>query len=83
MAHHRLTGTRNQPSGTIASQAITTAGPDGQSPCFADLQRAIGNRAVQHLLRSGNVQAKLAISHPRDVCEQEADRVADQVLRMP
>src|SRR5436853_6792488 len=30
-----------------------------------------------------NVQTKLAISTPGDHYEQEADRVADQVMRMP
>jgi hypothetical protein len=29
------------------------------------------------------VQAKLAVSEPGDVYEQEADRVADQIQRMP
>lgn len=47
------------------------------------LQRAYGNRFVQRMLRSGLVQAKLAVSEPGDVYEQEADRVADQVMRMP
>jgi len=41
-------------------------------------QKAIGNRAVGHLL-----QAKLSINEPGDVFEQEADRVAEQVIRMP
>jgi hypothetical protein len=34
-------------------------------------------------LRSPTLQAKLTISHPHDRYEQEADRVADQVMRMP
>jgi hypothetical protein len=42
------------------------------------LQRRLGNSACQHLL-----QAKLTISHPNDIYEQEADRVADAVMRMP
>jgi hypothetical protein len=29
------------------------------------------------------LQAKLTVSQPGDVYEQEADRVADQVMRMP
>lgn len=41
-----------------------------------------GNLAVQHLFRAGAIQAKLSISHPQDPGEQEADRVADQVMRM-
>jgi len=47
------------------------------------LQRSIGNQAVQRLFRSGVIQAKLKIGAPYDVYEQEADRVADNVMRMP
>ena len=46
------------------------------------LQRTIGNQAVQGLFKSGIIQAKLKIGQPRDIYEQEADRVADQVMRM-
>jgi len=47
------------------------------------LQRTIGNQAVQRLIKSGALQAKLRIGQPGDVYEQEADRVADEVMRMP
>ena len=47
------------------------------------LQRTLGNQAVQGLFASGALQAKLKISQPNDIYEQEADRVADQVMRMP
>ena len=46
------------------------------------LQRTVGNRAVEGLLKSGVIQAKLTIGQPGDIYEQEADRVADQVMRM-
>lgn len=46
------------------------------------LQRTIGNRAVQQLIRSGTLQAKRRIGQPGDIYEQEADRVADTVMRM-
>jgi hypothetical protein len=46
------------------------------------LQRTVGNQAVQRLLRSGILQAKLRIGQPGDAYEQEADRVADAVMRM-
>jgi hypothetical protein len=46
------------------------------------LQRTIGNKAVTQLIKSGSLQAKLKISPPNDIYEQEADRVADQVMRM-
>ena len=47
------------------------------------LQRTVGNQAMQRLLRSGALQAKLRIGQPGDKYEQEADRVADAVMRMP
>lgn len=47
------------------------------------LQRTIGNQAVQKLFKSGVIQAKLRIGQPGDIYEQEADRVAEQVMRMP
>lgn len=46
------------------------------------LQRTIGNQAVQRLIKSGALQAKLRIGQPGDIYEQEADRVADHVMRM-
>ena len=46
------------------------------------LQRTIGNQAVGRLIESGTLQAKLRIGQPGDVYEQEADRVAEQVMRM-
>ncbi len=47
------------------------------------LQRTAGNQAVQRMIESGALQAKLKISQPNDIYEQEADRVAEQVMRMP
>jgi hypothetical protein len=61
------------------------------------LQRTVGNQAVQRLVGSKNInsargfefakigmlQPKLKISQPGDAYEQEADKVADQVMRMP
>ncbi|MGH2403081.1 MAG: DUF4157 domain-containing protein, partial [bacterium] len=38
---------------------------------------------MQRLLRSGTIQAKLAISEPGDPDEQEADRVAEAVMQAP
>ena len=46
-------------------------------------QRAIGNQALQSVYRVPVIQAKLTISQPGDPYEQEADRIADQVMRMP
>lgn len=46
-------------------------------------QQTAGNQAVQQLVKSRALQAKLSINQPGDVYEQEADRVAEQVMRMP
>ena len=51
-------------------------------PPIHRLQRAVGNRAISRLLRSPAIQPKLTISEPGDEYEREADRVADQVMRM-
>jgi hypothetical protein len=45
------------------------------------LQRTHGNRYVQRVV--AGIQAKLKIGQPGDIYEQEADRVADEVMRMP
>jgi hypothetical protein len=50
------------------------------------LQRRIGNEALQWLLQAnaaGAIQARLTISQPQDQHEQEADRVSEQIMRMP
>ena len=45
------------------------------------LQRTHGNRYVQRVV--AGIQAKLVVGQPGDKYEQEADRVADEVMRMP
>ncbi|MCX6674687.1 MAG: DUF4157 domain-containing protein [Methanothrix sp.] len=45
--------------------------------------RPLGNQAVQRMLRSGIIQAKLVVNEPGDKYEQEADRIAEQVMSMP
>ncbi|WHZ21128.1 MAG: hypothetical protein OJF47_000240 [Nitrospira sp.] len=45
------------------------------------LQRTVGNQAVGRLFGLRSIQAKLQISQPGDVYEQEADRVAERVVR--
>lgn len=47
------------------------------------LQRTAGNQAVKRLVKLRAIQAKLRIGLPGDIYEQEADRVAEQVMRMP
>ena len=47
------------------------------------LQRTVGNREVERLLKSGLIQAKLKVNEPGDCYEQEADRIGDQVMATP
>lgn len=63
----------------------TEFSPSTSSPIdhILTLQRTIGNQAVQKLFKSGVIQAKLKIGQPNDIYEQEADRVADEVMQMP
>lgn len=44
------------------------------------LQRTIGNRAVQQMLNSWSLQPKLVVGAPDDAYEQEADKVAEEVV---
>jgi len=81
---------------TLKSPAATTekaAARLRQSECVTSsvspyeqvihLQKTFGNQVMQRLFKTGIIQAKLRIGQPNDIYEQEADRVADQVMRMP
>ncbi len=52
-------------------------------PPIHRLQRAVGNRGMGRFLSSGLIQTKFTVNRPGDRFEQEADRVADAVMRMP
>ncbi len=56
--------------------------PAVTQPAFAAamVPQMAGNLAVQRLFRAGAIQAKLRISQPGDADEQEADRIAEQVV---
>jgi hypothetical protein len=45
------------------------------------LQRTYSNRYVQRVM--AGIQAKLKVGQPGDIYEQEADQVAEEVMRMP
>jgi hypothetical protein len=45
------------------------------------LQRMIGNQAVKRMAQAS--QPKLAVNKPGDEYEQEAERISEQVMRMP
>ena len=50
---------------------------------FFTQQQTWGNQALQQLLRTRAIQAKLTVNKPGDIYEQEADQVAERVMRMP
>jgi len=52
-----------------------------RAPALLALQQTHGNRYVQRVV--SGIQAKLVVRQPGDIYEQEADRVADEVMRMP
>ncbi len=52
-----------------------------RAPALLALQQTHGNRYVQRVV--AGIQAKLVVGQPGDIYEQEADRVAEQVMRMP
>src|SRR6185312_2166137 len=47
---------------------------------FLGLQQSIGNQATLGLLDGAVIQTKLRVSQPDDADEQEADRIAEQVV---
>jgi hypothetical protein len=61
---------------SAAKQRPAATPASGLTP-FATLVKRLGNANLSRLL-----QAKLSVSSPQDQYEQEADRVADQVMRM-
>ena len=74
-------------SSSGSGSSISTMSPHDS---IIHLQKTIGNQAVQRLLRSKtkndnfgkNIQAKLKVSQPGDVYEQEADLVAEHIMGM-
>jgi hypothetical protein len=63
---------------------LAGANTDAQrSDLATHLQKTYGNRYVQRLVESLNVQAKLIVNPPDDQYEKEADSVADAVTKAP
>ncbi len=69
----------------VSRKPETVSSSSANSPVerILSLHRTIGNQAVQRLFKSGAIQAKLKVGQPNDIYEQEANRVADAVMRMP
>src|SRR6185369_10247674 len=80
----RQTATKVQKSPARVNHASTQhATSSVTAHRLLDLQRFVGSQAVQRLILSPYIQTKLSVSIPGDPFEQEADRVADKVMRMP
>ncbi|NJO12677.1 MAG: DUF4157 domain-containing protein [Gammaproteobacteria bacterium] len=76
-----MTAQRQQADRSSAQR--TTAGASPAAACCSPLAARLGNQQLQQLLQARLLQAKLTVSQPHDEFELEADRVADQVMRMP
>lgn len=81
----KVIGNIRRNGGTPSVESISTELSSVHSaqrvPVLLALQRTHGNRYVQRVV--SGIQAKLKVGQPRDIYEQEADRVADGVMRMP
>ncbi len=75
--------TKSDTEAPARRHAESCPSPGARDNGAAALQHTLGNQVVLRLLRSGVLQARLAVSRPDDIYEQEADRVADEVVRMP
>ncbi len=64
--------------------ALSGYAPTLRSPEMAlmSLPQAAGNQAMQRWLRAGVIRAKLTVSQPNDPDEEEADRVAEQMMSL-
>jgi hypothetical protein len=77
-----LTETPFQPRMDDHAAFLSAAGNGAPLTNFVlHLQQTYGNRYVQRLVESVRAQAKLTVSNPNDIYEQEADRVAETVTR--
>ena len=76
---------QNQQKSDASSAASSLPGRHAALPenKLVRLQAMHGNQGVQRMLRGGILQRKLTINQPGDAFEQEADRVAEKVMRMP
>ena len=70
-----------KPSVENIATELSSAHSAQRASVLLALQRTHGNRYVQRVVTG--IQAKLKVGQPGDIYEQEADRVADEVMRMP
>ena len=63
-------------------QTIRTSRTPTPFDTILSLHSTLGNQAVQRFVQSGILQTRLKVGAPNDIYQQEADRVAGQVMRM-
>jgi hypothetical protein len=83
MMHNQLTKRTQGREQTVTSQhAHASVLAHNRGYVSLQSQPLMGNHTALRQLGSGRLQAKLTISQPGDMYEQEADRVAEQVMNM-
>ena len=70
----------SEPRFEIPRHFSTTVPDREERDSQLSLHRAVGNQAMQALLRSGAIRAKLAISDTNDPAEREAESVAARIM---
>lgn len=70
-----------EPTSDVEKQSNRQSTPNSfREASSPDIKSATGNLALQHLFQSKVRQPKLTISEPGDLDEQEANRVAEQIV---
>ena len=69
----------------IKKKRTSSIAPKHHAPTVSPMSHSLHlqQAKVRHILRGPTLQPKLTIGRPDDKYEQEADRVADKVMRMP
>jgi hypothetical protein len=81
MEHETENKKQSSPRDSAPSRVVTHAFTAPPLHPLLQLQQQAGNQAVQTLLRSNGIHPKLALSHPDDPEEREADEVAGKIMR--
>ena len=68
---------------TTGASRVAARLPHSSPMSLYRMHSIFGNRGVQRMYESGAFQAKLSMGQPGDKYEEEADRVSDQIMRMP
>jgi len=73
----RTSGLKTEGAAPRIRRAASSGFTRSPDECILHLHRTVGNQAVKRLLRRSGAESAIG-----DIYEQEADRVAEQVMRM-